>query len=41
MAGLIAKLILGGKLQTIVALDPAGPLFNNTVPAGIITKNDA
>ena len=41
MAGLAAKLVEGGKLGSIVALDPAGPLFNNSVPAGIITKNDA
>lgn len=27
MAGLAAKQVEGGKLETIIILDPAGPLF--------------
>ena len=41
MAGLTAKQIEGGKLQTIVVLDPAGPLFSLDKPEERVAPTDA
>lgn len=41
MTGLAAKQIDGGKLDTIVVLDPAGPLFSYDKPEQRVAPTDA
>jgi len=39
-AGLTGKRVTTGKIQTLVALDPAGPLFWSNERDGRITEDD-
>lgn len=41
IAGLTAKKIVGGKVKTIVGLDPAGILFSKDKPDERIASTDA
>lgn len=41
MSGLAAKQIEGGKLHTIIVLDPAGPLFSIDKPEERVAPTDA
>lgn len=41
MAGLAAKKIVNGKLQAVIALDPAGPLFSVDEPEERVAPTDA
>lgn len=40
-AGLTGKRISGGKVQAVIALDPAGPLFNTNAPNDRVASSDA
>ena len=40
-AGIVGKKVTRGTIQTIFALDPAGPLFNMNAPNERVTPNDA
>lgn len=40
-AGLTGKKVSGGRVQTIIGLDPAGPLFNMNAPNDRIADQDA
>lgn len=40
-AGLTGKRISGGRVQTVIALDPAGPLFNTNAPNDRVANSDA
>jgi pancreatic triacylglycerol lipase len=40
-AGMTAKRVSGGRVQTVIALDPAGPLFNTNAPNDRVASSDA
>ena len=39
-AGIAGKKVSGGRVQTVIGLDPAGPLFNTGTPGERIDRND-
>lgn len=41
MAGIAGKNVRSGRINTIVGLDPAGPLFNLNNPQDRLAKDDA
>lgn len=41
IAGLIGKRVTGGRLRTIIALDPAGPMFSTGNPTERVDASDA